>query len=270
MTDGTVRLERKGPIAILTLERPAKKNALNQDVWRALEAALRELEAKLPRAVVLTGAPPAFCAGVDVHPGNPMSAAMMQGIQDKSAERPRATLTEMRRVVDALVALPVPVIGAINGLAFGGGAEIAARLDMRVADREATLCFSEVRLGLMPDLGGGVALTRLVGPARAADLILTARRVGADEALRLGLVDRVSETGKSLELAVEVAQAIAGNGPRAVRSALEVIRKTADLTAAEALALELGLAAELIASGECVHGVSALFSKTEPEFPDLD
>jgi enoyl-CoA hydratase/carnithine racemase len=267
--DGTARLEQRGNLAIVTLDRPAKKNALNEALWLALERVLGELEAKLPRAVVVTGAGAAFCAGADVSPDNPLSAALMQAMQDAQPERAKLVLTRMRSVVDRLVELPVPVIAALNGLAYGGGAEIAARLDLRVADPRATICFSEVRLGLMPDLGGGVALTRLIGPARAADLILTARRIDAEEALGLGLVNRVSAPGKSVEVALELAEQIAKNGPRAVRSALEVIRKSPDLAIGDALSFELERAADLIVSGECVHGVSALFSKRDPEFPEL-
>ncbi len=270
MTDGTTRLERSGKLAIVILDRPAKKNALNEALWLALERVIDELEAKLPRAVVITGAGDAFCAGADVSPDNPMSAALMQAMQDKQRERAVAVLSRMRRIVDRLVSLPVPVIAAINGLAYGGGAEIATRLDLRVVDPNATICFSEVRLGLMPDLGGGVALTRLLGPALASDLILTARRIDAEEALRMGLASRVSLPGKSVEVALELAQAIANNGPRAVRAALEVIRKSSDMPISEALSFELGRAADLIVSGECVHGVTALFSKQDPEFPDVD
>jgi len=269
MADGAVLLKREGKVAVVTLDRPAKKNALNETLWRGLDTAVAELEVDLPRAVVLTGAGGAFCAGMDVSPENPLSATMMAGMQNKDREPIAKTLAELRRIVDRLVRLPVPLIAAINGLAYGGGAEIATRLDLRVADPDATLCFSEVRLGLMPDLGGGVALTRLVGPATASDLVLTARRVGSDEALRLGLVNRISRPGNVLAEAVELADAIAKNGPRAVRSALEVIRRTPELSDQDALGLELERATSLVLSAECVHGVTALFSRTDPEFPDV-
>ncbi|HPG52252.1 MAG TPA: enoyl-CoA hydratase-related protein, partial [Spirochaetota bacterium] len=132
----------------------------------------------------------------------------------------------------------------------------------------AVVCFSEVRLGLMPDWGGGVALSRLIGRSHAADLILTARRVGAEEAFRIGLTDRVSAPGRALEESLALAESIAKNGPRAVRSALEVIRRAADIQLRDALEFETMIAADLIASGECVHGITAFLKKTEPEFPD--
>jgi enoyl-CoA hydratase/carnithine racemase len=130
------------------------------------------------------------------------------------------------------------------------------------------ISFSEVRLGLMPDYGGGVALTRLIGRSRAADLILTARRVAADEALALGVVNRVSAAGESVAEAAELARAIAANGPRAVRAALRVIRTSGDVDQAAAIERELTLAADLIATGECVHGITAFMARATPSFPE--
>jgi len=135
-------------------------------------------------------------------------------------------------------------------------------------DPDAVICFSEVRLGLMPDWGGGAALVRLIGPSRAADLILTARRVEAAVAMHLGLVNRISRPGQALEEAVSIAEMIAVNGPGAVRHALEVIRQSMNLSFSRALDLEAEKAASLIMSGECIYGVAAFLEKKEPEFPD--
>jgi enoyl-CoA hydratase/carnithine racemase len=176
-------------------------------------------------------------------------------------------IRRVRSDTDGLVMLPVPVIAAINGLAYGGGAEIACRCDLRVMDPGARICFSETRLGLMPDHGGVVGLTRLIGPSKAADLILTARPVDAGEALALGLVNRISQPGRALEEALSLAQSIAENGPRAVRHALKVIRSAPDLACTEALALETYEAVDLIAEGECVYGITAFLARQKPEFP---
>jgi methylglutaconyl-CoA hydratase len=256
-------------LAIITLNRPEKRNCLNHAMWSGIADAARELRERPPRAVIVTGAGAAFCAGMDVSPMNPQVANLVQAAQDHDAEPMRELLREVRPAFDALVALPIPVIAAINGLAFGGGAELALRCDLRVMDPTAEICFSETRLGLMPDVGGGVALTRLLGPAIAADLILTARRVGAEEASKLALTNRVSATGGALEAAKALGREIAANGPRATRAALDVIRKTPDLSEADALALERENAAQLMASGECAHGLAALMSRAEPEFPDI-
>jgi enoyl-CoA hydratase/carnithine racemase len=239
-------------------------------MWVALDERIAEVEAALPRAVVLTGAgDKAFCAGQDLSPDNPQVQALVGAIQNNDQGPVRTFLERERRVVDRLCALPVPLIAAVNGMAYGGGAELATRCDLRVVDPDAVICFSEVKLGLMPDWGGGVELTRMLGQGRAADLILTARKVSAAEALALGLANRVSASGQALEEALELAGAIAKNGPRAVRRALEVIRRTPGLSEADALSLEMDRAVTLIASGECAHGISAFMSRKDPEFPDL-
>ncbi len=269
-SNGTVTLERDGHLAVITLNRPEKRNCLNHEMWSGIADAARTLSARPPRAVIITGAGSAFCAGMDVSPTNPQISSLVEAAQNHDPEPMRGLLREVRPAFDALVSLPVPVIAAINGLAFGGGAELAVRCDLRVMDPEATICFSETRLGLMPDVGGGVALTRLLGPGVATDLILTARRVKADEALRLGLVNRVSAPGRVVEDALAFGREIAANGPRANRAALDVIRQTPDLSEADALALERENAAQLMASGECAHGLAALMSRTPPEFPDVE
>lgn len=264
-----VRVEWENRVAIVLLDRPGRKNTLNETMWQALEAALAEMAQKPPRAVIVTGAGGhTFCAGMDVNPDNPQIKAVLDAVMNHDRKPVEALLGDIRRVTDRLAALPVPVIAALNGIAYGGGAELAVRCDLRVMDPDAVICFSEVRLGLMPDWGGGVALTRLVGPAVAGDLILTARPVAAEEALKLGLVNRISAPGRVLDEAMALAQTIAENGPRAVRAALAVVRETPGLTRDAALALEFEQAVSLIASGECVHGIGAFLSGKQPDFPD--
>ncbi len=268
MSDTCVRVENLGQSAIVTFNRPDKKNVFNQDMWHGLERAVAQLKASLPRAIVVTGAEGAFSAGFDVNPANPQITMLAEAIKKRSRTAVDEVVRYIRETVDKLVTLPVPVIAAINGLAYGGGAELAVRCDMRVMDPGAVICFSEVRLGLMPDWGGGVALSRLLGRSLAADLILTARRVGSDEALSMGLVNRISKAGKSLEESLEIAGLISKNGPRAVRAALEVIRRSPDIPFRDALELETLVASDLIASGECLHGITAFLSKKDPDFPD--
>ena len=183
MTDNRIRLERKNKIAIIFMDRPEKKNAFDTAMFEALEKVTRELERDHPRAVVLTGADDqSFCAGFDINLENPMTEEFLDAVNKKDTALAGKLINRMRYSIDGFVNLPVPVIAAINGPAYGGGAELATRCDMRIIDMGAELCFSEVRLGLMPDWGGGACLARLVGPARASDLILTARVIKADEA----------------------------------------------------------------------------------------
>ena len=269
MDDYGIRLRRQGHVAVVTFDRPAKQNAFDEHMWDCLDQVVAELAASLPRVVILTGrGDKAFCAGFDVNPENPLLAPLIAAMERRDKAPASDLIRRIRTSVDRLVSLPVPVIAAINGLAYGGGAEIASRCDLRVLDPEAAICFSEVRLGLMPDQGGVVGLTRLVGASRAADLILTARKMGAEEALQLGFANRISAPGKALDEALFLAQAIAQNGPRAVRHALSVIRKIDDLTTREALEMETQEAVTLIASGESIHGISAFLTRQAPEFPE--
>jgi len=271
MNDYGVRLERRGYIAVITLERPQRRNAFDEHMWKSLARVIADLRKNLPRVVIITGSgEKAFCAGFDVNPDNPQVARLATAVEKHEKGPARELIHQVRTTTDSLVFLPVPVIAALNGLAFGGGAEIAVRCDLRVMDPSAVISFSEVRLGLMPDYGGGVGLTRLVGPSKAADLILTARKLDAQESLALGVVNRISEPGKALDEALSLASSIANNGPKAVRSALEVIRKTPDLPYMDALELESKKAVELIVSGECVHGITAFLTKEKPVFPEPD
>lgn len=269
MSEYGVRLERLGHIAVITFDRPDRQNAMDEHMWVCLEAAIADLQQRLPRALVVTGAgEKAFCTGFDVNPKNPQVASLVKALETHEKEPVTSLISRVRTITDSLVFLPVPVIAAINGLAFGGGAEIAARCDLRVMDPDAVISFSEVKLGLMPDHGGVVGLTRLIGPAKAADLILTARKVGAAEALALGLVSRISLPGKALAEAMALAESIADNGPEAVRHALKVIRKTPDLSYPDALQMESQAAVDLILKGECTYGIGAFLAKQKPVFPE--
>ena len=268
MSEGTVHVEHTGAIAVITIDRPGRKNALDRAMWAALGRAADAVAARLPRAVVVTGAGGAFSAGMDVSPDNPQVAEIVAAVARGEVAAPRAMLDEIHAALDRLFALPVPLIAAVGGLAYGGGAELATRCDLRVVDPAATICFSEVRHGLMPDLGGGVALARLIGPGRAADLILTARKVDATEALALGLANRVSAPGAARAEAIALAEQIAGNGPRAVRAALAILRRATDLPWRDAVAAEVDAAAHLIATGECQQGITAVLGRTTPRFAD--
>lgn len=269
MVDGNIQIERRKKIALVTMKRAGRKNAFDESMFAALEHVTEALRQDLPRVVVLTGdGDESFCAGFDVNPDNPLVAAFLEVLGKDDIETAGKLINRIRQAVDGFVALPVPIIAAINGPAYGGGMELAVRCDLRVMDRTAQLCFSEVRLGLMPDWGGGPCLTKLVGSAVASDLILTARGIDAEEALQIGLVNRVSEKGRSVDDALNLAERIAQNGPKAVCHALAVIRQSRDLPLGRALELEAQKAAELIVTGECVHGITAFMEKKIPEFPD--
>jgi len=270
MSEKRIVLERKGRIGIVTLNRPRRRNAFDEEMFLALARVTEELKKDLPRAIVLTGAETVFCAGFDVNPDNPWTKRFIDAVEKSDPVPAEELIRRVRSIVDEFVFLPVPIIAAINGMTYGGGAELAVRCDLRVMDPAVEICFSEVRLGLMPDWGGGAALAHLIGASRAADLILTARKVFAGEAINLGLVNRVSRPGESLEDAMRLAEMISKNGPRAVRSALNVIRGSRNQSFNQSLDQEMDQAVSLIVSGECVYGVGAFLEKKEPEFPDVD
>ncbi len=271
MEKKNMSIERNGNIAIVTINRPERMNAFDESLFSKLEKVTEELKLDLPRAVVITGAgDKSFSAGFDVNPDNPMVKRIIEAASKKDPKPARELIESIRRAVNGFVTLPVPIIAALNGSAYGGGAELAMQCDMRIIDPDSVICFSETKLGLMPDWGGCAALARIAGSSLASELILTARKVSADESLRTGIVNRISAKGDVLGEALSIARTIAANGPRAVRHALAVIRESRNLTFRQSLEMESEQAVLLISSGECFHGVGAFLNKQEPVFPEIN
>ncbi len=249
---------RLGRVAHLELVNPPL-NLVTRELLDQLEAALVTLagsSAADVRAVVVTGrGERAFCAGSHVGEFE---------AQRGSAGRERLALEE--RVSSRLADLPMPTIAAIEGNALGGGLELALCCDLRIASAKARLGLPEVRLAVTPGSGGTQRLPRVVGTARAKELILTGRIISADEALRIGLVHEVVPDGEALRRADEVADEIAARGPLAVREAKRLI------DAAWGLGLEAGLAAELdasvriFASDDMLEGATSFLEKRDPEY----
>ncbi|MBW2256485.1 MAG: enoyl-CoA hydratase/isomerase family protein, partial [Deltaproteobacteria bacterium] len=209
--------ERRGAVAILTLNRPRALNALSAGLLDALDAALDDLEGDDGlRAVVITGAGKAFVAGADI--------SEMAAYDPILAE---AFASRGQRLLNRLTAFPVPVIAAVNGFALGGGCELAMACDIVLAGEHARFGQPEVKLGVIPGFGGTQRLVRRVGLTKALDLCLTARMVGADEAVEMGLAARKIE-GDVVGGALAVAEEIEANGPVAVRLAKRAIHENAD------------------------------------------
>jgi len=271
MTEYGIHLEIKNNIGIVTIDRPDRLNAFNSFMLSELKRVTDEVKKAPPRVIVLTGSgEKAFCAGFDVNPDNPMVSSLYDAVNNNNVSASHESFALLRNTIDGFVDLPIPIIAAVNGLAYGGGAELAVRCDMRIMNEDAVICFSEVTLGLMPDWGGGATLAHVLGSAKASDLILSARKVTAKEALALGLINKISDKNKVVEDAVSLAEKISKNGPLAVRSALEVIRQSRNMTLRESLELELEKAVSLVLSGECIHGITAFLSKKDPVFPDIE
>jgi len=249
-----LRVELADAVATITLDRPPV-NAVNLEVIADFLSAVTGLaDDPAVRAVVITGIDGRFCAGADI--------AMMRDVSRVNHER-------VRRWVDVQAALEAsskPVIAAINGYAFGGGCELALACHVRLASENAVLGLPEVSLGIIPGYGGTQRLPRLVGKGRALELILTGRRVKADEAERMGLVNRVVPRADLLGEAEKLAQAILENGPLAVSAALEAVHRGLPLGLDDGQRLESGLFGLLAASQDMHEGMKAFLEKRPARF----
>jgi enoyl-CoA hydratase len=252
-----VGLEARGRVALITLDRPERLNTLSPDMLDDLAARLGEVEADdgVGAAVVTGAGDKAFSAGADVslvREASPIEAREFAG-------RGHATL-------DRVEALPKPVVAAVNGYALGGGCELALACDVRLASDRAQLGLPEVTLGIFPGWGGTQRLPRLIGPGRAKELIFTGRRVGAEEALALGLVDRVHPHDELLDAALELAGEMAAKPGWAVAASKAMINRAGDGDQAGNLARELDLFSLAFATEDQREGMAAFFEKRPPQF----
>jgi enoyl-CoA hydratase len=254
-------IERRGHVLIVTMNRPAVRNALSGPMMELMRQAWDTVDGDPGiRVCVLTGAGGAFCAGADLkamtssHPGDRFQG----GDLDVSVIEP---LLKGRR-------LSKPLIAAVEGPAVAGGTEILQACDIRVAGASARFGVSEARWGLFPLGGSAVRLTRQIPYTVAADLLLTGRHITAAEALSIGLIGHVVPDGQALEAALEIAAAIAANGPVAVRAILRVIRETEGMAENEAFTLEAKVGMAVFASEDAKEGPRAFAEKRQPRFRD--
>jgi enoyl-CoA hydratase len=253
-----VRLEREGAVARLTLDNPPL-NLVTAALLGELAATLAVLEAADPgevRAVVVTGAGErAFSAGSDVGE-----------FEAQRGPGGRARLTLEQATVTRLAALPMPTIAAIEGSALGGGLEIALACDIRVASERARLGLPEVRLAVIPGAGGTQRLPRVVGHAKARELVLTGAVLDAAEAGRIGLVSRVVPAGEAVAVALEIAGEIVERGPLAVREAKRLLDIAAGSSLDDGLAAELEASVRVFATDDVGEGAASFFEKREPHY----
>lgn len=252
-----VDVERAAGVATVTLNRPEALNAFDEAQLRDLLATLRDLRAdRSVRAVVLTGAGDrAFAAGADIK-----AMATMTGEEGLAFGR------RGHAVASAVEALPQPVIAAVNGFALGGGCELALACDLRLASERAVFAQPEVSLGIPPGWGGSQRLPRLVGPGVAAELIFTGRRVAAEEALRIGLVNAVYPVDRLLPGARALAETVAGNSPTAVAAAKRALSLALAGDPGAGLAAEVGLFAAAFGTPDQREGMAAFIEKRQPVF----
>jgi enoyl-CoA hydratase len=245
-----------GRVAHLELVNPPL-NLVTRQLTEQLRDALAELRAADGvRAVVVSGrGDRAFCAGSHI--------GEFEGLRGRVAD---GKLLLEKFVYRQLAELPMPTIAAIEGDALGGGLELALCCDLRVASARARLGMPEVRLAVLPGSGGTQRLPRVVGPARAKELILTGRIISAEEAERIGLVNQVVPAGEARQAAAAVADEIAARGPLAVREAKRLIDAALDLDLDAGLAAELDASERIFASEDMLEGANAFLGKRDPEY----
>jgi enoyl-CoA hydratase/carnithine racemase len=252
-----VLTRRHGSVAELVLNRPGALNAVSTAMSRALAEATAALAADdRVRVVVLTScSPKAFCVGADLKERNAMSDA------DLARHRPAS-----RAGYAGVLNLPVPALAAVHGYALGGGFELALSCDLIVADATAVVGLPEVSVGVIPGGGGTQLLPRRIGAARAAELIYTARRVEAEEARDLGLVDRLVPAGEARGAALELAERIAGNSPVGLRAAKRALRLGQGLTLDAGLEVEDAAWRTVAFSPDRAEGIAAFNEKRKPDW----
>jgi enoyl-CoA hydratase/carnithine racemase len=246
----------RGVVAEIRLNRVGARNALSTRMAERLAEAAEEVRGGGARAVVLSSAAPgAFCVGADLKERN--------GLSDAGFLSQREVF---RAAFGAVRGLPVPVVAAVHGFALGGGYELALCCDLIVADRTAVVGLPEVTRGIVPGGGGTQLLPRRVGVGVAADLILTGRHVEAEEAARLGLVDRLVGDGEDGDVAREIAGRIAANSPVAVRNAREAVRRGFGLDLGKGLEIEDAAWRAAAFSDDRREGVRAFVERRPPDW----
>ena len=267
--DPLIYREENG-IATIEINRPEKKNAIGFECWELFDRYFSDLKSNQRiRALVITGHPPdIFSAGVDVTPSDRFIMDMFQSLQNQDKEKLIEGFAHIQNILTKLAHLAFPTIAAINGICYSGAAELALACDIRVAKEGSVICFQETRLGLIPDLGGTVRLAKLVGPGCAKDLIFSARKIVAEEAKQLGLVNHVFPEENFHSRVAEYVESITANGPMALRVVKEIIDSTISMDEDQALTFEREKAAENVLSGQCIEGVTAFLGKKEPKWTE--
>jgi len=252
-----VVVEERGSVAHVRLERPSKRNALTRGMLARLAEIFDGVAARTDlRAVILSGAGADFCAGTDI--------AELEALDPEGARR---KAEEGQRACELIETCGTPVVCAVEGAAAGGGCELALACHLRVAARGARFSLPETRLGVLPAYGGTQRLARAVGPGRALAAMLAGDHLEAEEALRLGLVNRVAEDGRAAEEAAALARAVNDfSAPLAVRACLEAVTTGARLPLEDGLRLEAELFARLFSTADVREGTRAFLEKRKPSF----
>ena len=257
MSYQTLLLDIKDNIAVVTLNRPDKLNALNEQTINDLDSIFEELkENELVYVVVLTGSgEKAFVAGADIKELNKLDMITAKEFAEKG-----------QAVFNKIDKFDKPVIAAVNGFALGGGCELALACHIRLASDNAKFGQPEVNLGIIPGYGGSQRLARLINTGRAMEYILTADMISADEAYRIGLVNKVYTQNELLDKAIEMAKKITMKGQQAIRMAVKAVKAVDQMSLNEGQNLEASLFALCCGTEDFKEGTSAFLEKRKPEF----
>jgi len=257
MASPLITVERTDSFAIIRLNRPEKRNALSGEMMFALSGAFTNFKRQSElRAIILTGnGEQAFCAGTDITELAALSKADASGVSARGQE-----------LCNQIETCGLPVIAAVNGIAAGGGCELALACHIRIASENAMFSLPETKLGIIPAYGGTQRLAREIGQGRALEMMLTGSAVNATKALQIGLINGIAPAGESLAAAESLAREISGLAPLAIRACLEAVIQGADLPLAEGLALEARLFSGLFASEDVREGTRAFIEKRSPIF----
>lgn len=254
MSYETIVTERRGPVLLVRIERPKVLNALNTTVMAELVDATSAADADPEiRAVVITGSEKAFAAGADIAEMADKSFADMFG-------------TDMFAGWERFASIRKPVIAAVSGFALGGGCEVVMMCDLVIAAETARFGQPEIKLGIIPGMGGTQRLLRRVGKAKAMDLVLTGRMMDAAEAERCGLVSRVVPADRLLDEALDAAATIAGYSLPSVLMAKEAVARAEEIGLSEGLRFERRLFQSLFATEDQKEGMAAFLQKRKPGF----
>ena len=243
--------------AVITLRRPSVLNALSFELIGQIGECIKQAGSSNARALIITGeGEKAFCAGADI-----------KELQNRSLAAQREGAELGQAVFALLDRLPIPSIALVNGFAFGGGCELALACTLRLALPNAKLGLPEVKLGLIPGYGGTQRLPRLIGVGRALDMVMTGRIVGAEEALSIGLVNRIVQP-PGLAAAKAYAREFTGNGLRALQLAREAVQRALDVPLHEGFRVEADLSTLAYQTGDAKEGMQAFVEKRKANFRD--
>jgi len=260
MSSQFISAERRESIAIIRLNRPEKFNALSREMILALSDVFKTIESEPDvRAVILTStSEKAFCAGTDIAE----LAQLDEGRAREISEGGQALCNQIE-------SCGVPVIAAVNGIAAGGGCELALAGHIRIASADARFSLPETKLGLIPGYGGTQRLARAIGNGRALEMMLTGTTLDPAQALQFGLINHIAPAGELLAQAESLAHEISKLAPLAIRACLEAVIQGNELPLAEGLALEAKLFAGLFASDDVREGTRAFLEKRPPAFKGM-